>query len=82
MKTKWKLLELNLKRMIDITTIQTFDIAPSIQKLMETNEEVNIMNTNLKTGIIVLVIVSGITLLYLMKINKDLKQNFNKQIKL
>lgn len=68
--------------MIDITTIQTFDIAPSIQKLMETNEEVNIMNTNLKTGIIVLVIVSGITLLYLMKINKDLKQNFNKQIKL
>lgn len=68
--------------MLDITTIQTFAVAPAVQTLMENNKEITTMNTNLKTGIIVLAIVSGITILYLMKINKELKQNFNKQIKL
>jgi hypothetical protein len=68
--------------MLDITTIQTFAVAPALKTLMENNKEITTMNTNLKTGIIVLVIVSGITVLYLMKINKELKQNFNKQIKI
>ena len=67
--------------MIDITTIQTFAVAPAVQTLLENNKEITTMNTNLKTGIIVLVIVSGITVLYLMKINKELKQSINKQIK-
>ena len=68
--------------MIDITTIQTFAVAPALKTLMETNKEITTMNTNLKTGIIFLAIISGITVLYLMKTNKELKQNFNKQIKL
>lgn len=68
--------------MLDITTIQTFAVAPAVQTLLENNKEITTMNTNLKTGIVVIVIVSGITILYLMKLNKELKQNFNKQIKL
>ena len=68
--------------MLDITTIQTFAVAPAVKTLLENNKELTTINTNLKTGIIFLAIISGITVVYLMKTNKELKQNINKQIKL
>lgn len=64
--------------MIDITTIQTFAVAPQINTLMQTNELLIQKNDNLKTGILIVLIVSGIVVYKVWHTNQILKQTLKK----
>jgi hypothetical protein len=64
--------------MIDLTTIQTFAVAPPIKTLMQTNEMLVQKNNHLTTGIVIVLVVSGIVVYRLWQSNQIIKQTLKK----
>jgi len=50
--------------MIDITTIQTFPVAPALSALQAKNTEISASNKQLKSALIIFVIVGGAYIAY------------------
>jgi hypothetical protein len=63
--------------MIDITTIQTFSIAPSLKALQDSNELLAKENSNLKNVVIAFLVIGGLYVVY-----KVIKKNEKKQLNL
>lgn len=52
--------------MVDITTIQTFAIAPSLKVLQDSNKLLTKENTILKQTIVTIIVVAGLYIIYQM----------------
>jgi hypothetical protein len=67
--------------MIDITTIQTFPVAPALTALQATNSSISETNKQLKTALAIIAIAGGIYFTYrlIKKYNED-KQRAENQL--
>jgi len=58
--------------MIDITTIQTYPVAPPLASLQATNSSITESNKQLKTALIIIAIATGVYITYrLIKIYNE-----------
>ncbi len=66
--------------MIDITTIQTFPVAPLLSQLQTTNTRLSKNNEQLKTALIIIGVVCGVYITHrlIKKYNEDKERKENK----